>query len=140
MVLKQMRNEAIDMLVLWAASKEYSAVSARHGLPPSVPAGYMVKSHQACLTVLQEIEAVLKHWASTFEIPDIELNNRLVAAANGELSRPCSASANVSTRPQGSLTAAAVCPCCTQSLLTTMPVARHATQGCPGCLVLTVLS
>lgn len=70
MVLKQMRNEAIDMLVLWAASKEYSA----------------------------EIEAVLKHWASTFEIPDIELNNRLVAAANGELSRPCSASANAWTR------------------------------------------
>lgn len=25
--LKQMRNEALDMLVLWAASKEYSAVS-----------------------------------------------------------------------------------------------------------------
>jgi hypothetical protein len=29
MLLKQMRNEAIDMLVLWAASKEYSAVSGR---------------------------------------------------------------------------------------------------------------
>jgi hypothetical protein len=28
-VLRQMRNEAIDMLVLWAASKEYSPVSAR---------------------------------------------------------------------------------------------------------------
>ena len=34
--LKQMRNEAIDMLVLWAASKEYSAVSHSQGdLPPS---------------------------------------------------------------------------------------------------------
>lgn len=63
----------------------------------------MVITRCALLTVLQEIEAVLKHWASTFEIPDIELNNRLVAAANGELSRPCSASANVRAPSQGSL-------------------------------------
>lgn len=69
-IVQQMRNEAIDMLVLWAASKEYSA----------------------------EIETVLKHWAATFEITDTELNDRIMAAATGQLTRPCSASANAWTR------------------------------------------
>lgn len=32
MVLKQMRNEALDMLVLWAASQDYSPVSG-HTMP-----------------------------------------------------------------------------------------------------------
>lgn len=97
--MQQMRNEAIDMLVLWAASKEYSAVSVlgtaeravgqvRHTAHPS---------RLPCVPLLQEIETVLKHWAATFEITDTELNDRIMAAATGQLTRPCSASANVRT-------------------------------------------
>lgn len=37
---------------------------------------------------LQDIEAVLKHWASTFEIPETELHNRIMAAADGKLAKP----------------------------------------------------
>lgn len=87
------------MLVLWAASKEYSAVSApslttqlQSFIHPTPNAELVVS-----LYLLQEIEAVLKHWASTFDISDTELNDRIMAAANGQLTRPCSASANVRT-------------------------------------------
>jgi hypothetical protein len=37
---------------------------------------------------LQDIEAVLKHWAATFEIPETELHNRIMAAADGKLAKP----------------------------------------------------
>jgi len=37
---------------------------------------------------LQDIEAVLKHWAATFEIPETELTNRIMAAADGKLAKP----------------------------------------------------
>jgi hypothetical protein len=107
MVLKQMRNEALDMLVLWAASQDYSPVSG-HTMPDPLRASLQWGSQPWQLTtippcsrllcmpcVLQEIEEVLKRWASTFGIPDTELNERIMAAASGQLSRPCSASANV---------------------------------------------
>lgn len=93
--MQQMRNEAIDMLVLWAASKEYSAVSVL-GSQRARWAKSGTRLTPACVP-LQEIETVLKHWAATFEIPDTELNDRIMAAATGQLTRPCSASANVRT-------------------------------------------
>jgi hypothetical protein len=95
--LAQMRNEALDMLVLWAASKEYSAVRAedRPQLNNMAPSLVSAAGSRLC-PCLQEIEAVLKHWAETFGIPDTELNDRIMAAASGQLTRPCSASANVS--------------------------------------------
>lgn len=37
-IVQQMRSEAIDMLVLWAASKEYSAVSRPTALSSAYPA------------------------------------------------------------------------------------------------------
>ncbi|WIA16102.1 hypothetical protein OEZ86_007610 [Tetradesmus obliquus] len=58
--LQQLRDDALTYLVLWAASKEYSP----------------------------DIEAVLKHWAATFEIPETELTNRIMAAADGKLAKP----------------------------------------------------
>jgi hypothetical protein len=46
---------------------------------------------------MQDIEAVLKHWAATFEIPETELHNRIMAAADGKLAKP---PVNVSSRRQ----------------------------------------
>jgi hypothetical protein len=49
---------------------------------------------------LQDIEAVLKHWAATFEIPETELTNRIMAAADGKLAKP---HVNVSSSVAGNL-------------------------------------
>ncbi|KAF6266155.1 hypothetical protein COO60DRAFT_1456813 [Scenedesmus sp. NREL 46B-D3] len=67
--LQQLRDDALTYLVLWAASREYSP----------------------------DIEAVLKHWAATFEVPETELHNRIMAAADGKLAKPPS---TVSSREQ----------------------------------------
>ncbi|KAF8056843.1 hypothetical protein HT031_006187 [Scenedesmus sp. PABB004] len=58
--LQQLREDALTMLVLWATTQEYSA----------------------------DIEALLKQWAGTFEIPDDDLMARLTAATGGALHRP----------------------------------------------------
>eukprot|EP00775_Hariotina_reticulata_P005976 gene5976-6215_t len=58
--LQQLRDEALTMLVLWAASRDYSP----------------------------DIEQLLKLFAKTFEIPESELTERLIQAADGKLTRP----------------------------------------------------
>eukprot|EP00879_Flechtneria_rotunda_P028404 GHRR01030511.1.p1 GENE.GHRR01030511.1~~GHRR01030511.1.p1 ORF type:complete len:241 (+),score=71.84 GHRR01030511.1:663-1385(+) len=59
-VLQQMREDALTCLVLWATTQEYSA----------------------------DIEALLKQWAVTFQIPDSELMQHLTDATSGQLQRP----------------------------------------------------
>uniref|UniRef100_A0A383V4K7 Uncharacterized protein n=1 Tax=Tetradesmus obliquus TaxID=3088 RepID=A0A383V4K7_TETOB len=58
--LQQLREDALTMLVLWATTQEYSA----------------------------DIESLLKQWAGTFQIPDVDLMQRLTDATSGELQRP----------------------------------------------------